>query len=278
MNIQPLAKHLGAIVDGVDLRKITVSEFAQLHAAYLQFKVLFFRNQELSLLEHVSLAERFGEIEPPHPFFPCVDEDKRVSIIETSRGNPPSQSYWHTDLTWQQVPSRCSILHAKHCPESGGDTIWTSMEAVWQSLTEVEKSCLLGYTATHALHAFQGSRYDSVDDVGLSRVVEISKAFPPVVHPVVSRHPETNNKSLFINEQFTRQIDQLGDIESKAMLEKLFKVARNEEYQVRLSWDAGTVAIWDNYCTQHYAVTDYADSPRKLHRVSVRGTPMIAAG
>ncbi len=274
MKIIPLSQHIGALIDGIELASLSEQEFDAVYAAYLKHKVLFFRDQNLTPSQHLALGRRFGELEPVHPFFPHLPEHDQVVIIETIRGNPPSTSYWHTDLTWKAVPSRCSLLHAQHCPPEGGDTIWVSMEAVFRSLSNEEQRALMELTTTHALHAFSGSRYDRIDEQGRSSVVEKSKAFPPVVHPMISKHPETGQPSLYINEQFTRSVNGMDSEAGRALLDKLFKIARKEEFQVRFSWQPNSLAIWDNACTQHFAVTDYSDQPRRLHRVTVVGEPV----
>ncbi|MFW7525246.1 TauD/TfdA dioxygenase family protein [Vibrio ostreicida] len=274
MNITVLSAHIGALVEGIDLATLTSSQFDVLYQAYIKHKVLFFHHQNLTPQQHIALAQRFGELEPVHPFFPHLDDHNQVVVIETSPGHPPSTSYWHTDLTWQQVPCRCSILQAQYCPPKGGDTIWTSMSAVWDGLSREQQSELANLTATHGLHAFEGSRYDSIDAQGGSHVAQISQHYPPVVHPLVVRHPDSGQPSVFVNEQFTRYINEVSSQRSQAVLDDVFGRARREEYQVRFTWQPGSVAIWDNLCTQHFAVTDYGDEPRRLHRVTVRGTPL----
>ncbi|MFY2508408.1 TauD/TfdA family dioxygenase [Vibrio pectenicida] len=271
MNITPLSPKIGALVEDVDLSKLLDAEFQTIYQAYLDYKVLFFHNQLMTPQQHMSLAKRFGELEPVHPFFPHLEDEDQVVVIETSPGNPPSKSYWHTDLTWQKTPCRCSILHAQLCPDRGGDTIWTSMEAVWSSLTVDEQRLLRELTATHALHAFEGSRYDSLVEGGQSYVAKVSINYPPVKHPLVVRHPETGNPTVFVNEQFTHKVNELQGIESDALLKRLYQLARRPEFQVRFKWQPNSLAIWDNIPTQHFAVSDYGDLPRRLHRVTVRG-------
>ncbi|WP_434355198.1 TauD/TfdA family dioxygenase [Parasalinivibrio latis] len=271
MQIHPLSEHIGAEIEGVDLARCKDSEFELVYDAFLRYQVIFLRNQHFSPEQHLALACRFGEIEPVHPFFPHLEKTPQVVVIETSPGNPPGESFWHTDLSWQKRPSKCSLLHAQHVPDKGGDTIWTSMSAVWESLPVAMKTLLRGKESIHALHAFEGSKYDQIDDLGQSRVNKMASRFPPVRHPVVVVHPETQRETLFINEQFTRGIAGMSVHESEAILAELFALAREVQFQHRFSWQPGSLAIWDNRSTQHYAVTDYGDSPRKLHRVSVQG-------
>ncbi|WP_191601342.1 TauD/TfdA dioxygenase family protein [Marinomonas algicola] len=273
MKIQPLSQHIGALIEGIQLAELDEPAFNELQQAFLKHQVLFFREQTMSPQEHLKLGQRFGQIEAVHPFFPHLDDADQVVIIETSRGNPPGESFWHTDLTWQEKPSKCSILHAQYVPQTGGDTVWCSMQAVWDRVPAEQKNYLRTLQGHHALHAFEGSRYDrhETDQPGKQQsfVANKSKEYPPVIHPVVTRHPETGRETLFVNEQFTRSIVGMEDAESQALLNELFALARSPEFQVRFQWQAGSVALWDNRNTQHYAVTDYGDQPRRLHRVTV---------
>lgn len=271
LTITPLADSLGALIEGVNLAELNDTVFDPLYQAFLRYKVIFFRDQKLSPEAHLALGKRFGELEPAHPFFPHLAEFDQVVVIETSRGNPPGESFWHTDMTWQKTPPKCSILHAQHVPPKGGDTIWCNMAAVFASLAKDEQNRLRSMAAIHGLHAFAGSRYDDIDEAGNSRVAQKSQAYPPIVRPMVTRHPETHEEVLFINEQFTRSIADLSHAESQTLLERLFAIARQPEFHVRFQWQAGSVAIWDNRVTQHFAVTDYDDQPRRLHRVTVQG-------
>ncbi|MDB4837682.1 TauD/TfdA family dioxygenase, partial [Marinomonas sp.] len=271
MKITPLSTHIGALVEDIDLSLITDDQFNDLHRIFLRYKALFFRDQVLTPKVHLALGKRFGELEPVHPFFPHVEDEKQVIIIETSLGNPPGESYWHTDMTWKQVPPKCSILHAQYVPNVGGDTIWCNMAAVWCDLPETEKAYLRTLDVSHELHAFKGSRYDKEEGDGLSYADKVSQQYEPVIRSMVQIHPETQDEVLYINEQYTRSVVGLSSTESKVVLSRLFAKAREEQYQVRFSWQAWSVAIWDNRITQHFAVTDYGDTPRKLHRVTVQG-------
>ena len=277
MHITPIGSHLGAQITDVQLNNLLPEQFQQIYQAFLQYKVLFFPKQTLSAQQHLDLACEFGELEPVHPFFPHLAEADQIVVLEVGAGKPPGKSFWHTDLSWQAIPCKCSLLHAHECPEGKGDTIWSSMEAVWQSLSANEQQQLRNFTALHQLHAFEGSRYDSVDHEGNSKVATASRNIEPVLHPMVIQHPETGKESLFINEQFTSHIIGLDPQDSKRILTKLFQMARKEEFQVRLQWQVGTLAIWDNRCTQHLAITDYGEQPRRLHRVSVQGERLLAS-
>lgn len=271
MKIRSLTPTIGALISDITLNNINEADFVELYQAFLKYKVLFFRDQSLTPEEHLVFARQFGKMAPIHPFFPNIKGAEEIVVIEAYPGNPPGKSYWHTDLSWQKVPSKCSILHAQHVPPKGGDTIWTSMAAVFKALPDSEKDQLRALNGLHALHAFEGSRYDKKNENGESYVAEKSKEYPPVIHSVVKKHPETQEESLFVNEQYTQKIIGLGVKESRAWLDKIFMLARQERFQVRFQWEVNSIAIWDNRCTQHLAVTDYGDCARKMHRATIKG-------
>lgn len=269
MRIEQLTPNIGALIHDVDLVTCDDSIFEAVYQAWFTHQVIFFREQVLSPQQHLTLAARFGELEPIHPFFPHLEQAPQVSIIETVKGLPPLESFWHTDHTWRKQPSIASVLHAQHVPNCGGDTLWCSMTAVFRDLPEQDKILLRELSAMHALFAFDGIESNDITEDWQKDVIAVSAKNPPVSHPVITRHPSTGEEILFINEQFTRYIIGLNHDESNVLLAKLFKLARQPEYQVRFNWQADSLAIWDNRSTQHYAVIDYADNPRKLHRVTV---------
>ncbi|WCE32521.1 TauD/TfdA dioxygenase family protein [Vibrio sp. SCSIO 43137] len=269
IRIEKITPHIGARIHGVDLANCSATELDEVYQALLEHQVIFLDEQNFSPEQQLAIAERFGNLEPVHPFFPNVENAPQVSVIETTRGNAPMESYWHTDLTWRKNPSKASLLHAQHVPQAGGDTIWCSMSAVFDSLDEELKARLRKLTATHSLVAFEGIDEEQVELEWHKKLLKTAEENPPVVHPVVTVHPESGREILYINEQFTRYINELERKESDKLLNQLFAMARRPEYQVRFKWNKGSLAIWDNRTTQHYAVIDYGDTPRKMHRVTV---------
>jgi len=269
MQIEHLTPHIGAMIHVLDLAQCSDTEFEQVYQAWYQNGVIFLPKQRLSPDDHLRVAARFGELAPVHPFFPHVTDAPQISMIETVRGKPPLESFWHTDLTWQKRPSKASLLHAQHLPQVGGDTIWCDMRSVFNALPEAEKQYLRALKTIHALHAFENIAEDEVNADWHKDVIKTAAANPPVEHPMVTKLPETGEEVLFINEQFTRFVVGLDDTASRELLDKYFALARQPEFQVRFKWQVNTLAIWDNRSTQHYAVIDYGDTPRKLHRVTV---------
>jgi taurine dioxygenase len=249
LQVRPLAGALGAEVRGVRLADLDDGDFAALHKLWNEHLVLFFPDQNVSPDEHVAFARRFGEPEI-HPFLPKLsDAHPEIVVLE----GVARADVFHTDVTFSATPPRCSVLHARVMPEVGGDTIFTNQYLAYEQLSAPMRELLDGLTAVHTAKPF---------------------GHPEIrcEHPVVRVHPETGRKSLFVNRQFTAHIPQLQRPESHALLTYLYAWSESPERQCRYRWAPGTVGIWDNRCTQHYAVNDYpADADRRIERVTVLG-------
>ena len=248
LDVQPLSAPLGAEVRGVDLRDVDDDTWAAIHAAWLERLVLFFPDQHLSLDEHVAFARRFGtpDVRPHMP--KLSDEHQEIVVLDSDTGE--RADHWHTDVSFDAAPSQASILQMEVCPATGGDTLWSNQYLAYEMLSEPVRDLLDGLSAVH------------VDaHVGKGRSAE---------HPAVRLHPETGRKSLFVNRTNTSHFVQLRRGESDALLNFLCEFSEQPRFQCRYRWAAGTVAVWDNRCTQHYAIIDF-DERRVVHRVTVLG-------
>ena len=240
---------LGAEVHGLDLENLGDDEFAALREAWVRYHVLFFPGQHLSPDAHLAFGRRFGEVEI-HPFLEKLDDDHPEIVVLDSR-----QGYradvWHTDVTFSDRPPLASILQMKVLPPVGGDTIFTNQHLAYESLSAPLRDLLCGLTAVHTASAF---------------------GHPEVVssHPAVRLHPETGRPSLFVNRLFTSHFEELRPEESRTLLDYLCTWSEQPRFQCRYRWAEGTVGIWDNRCTQHYAVSDY-EGRRRIERVTVIG-------
>ena len=190
------------------------------------------------------------------------------SIVEliADADNPPDTEDWHKDLTFRATPPFASILRAVNVPSVGGDTLWASMSAVYQALSDGWKSDLAPLLAVHDMGTFRNDYYQR------GGVNEINRALSEVgsaVHPVVEIHPVSGLKYLNVNQSFTRQILNMTQGPSDEILQYLYQQVRKPEFQVRLRWQDDTVAIWDNRVTQHYAVCDYSPQRRHMQRVTI---------
>lgn len=249
LDLRPVAGALGAEVHGVRLGSIDDAGFAAVRAALAEHLVLFFPDQHLTHDEHAAFGERWGEVEI-HPFLTKVDDDHPgIVVLDSETGG--KADVWHTDVTFRADPPICSILNMKICPEVGGDTMWANMQRAYEELSEPLRELCGGLTAIHSAGGF-----------GQPDVV--------VEHPVVRVHPETGRRALYVNRTFTRRIPQLRPAESRALLGYLHEHSVQPQFTCRYRWAEGTVGIWDNRVTQHYAIDDYTGR-RRIERVTVLG-------
>ena len=255
---------LGAEIRGVDLSKPLSHELeAEIQTALVEFKVLFFRDQDISTDEHAAFARHFGDLEI-HPFLPG-GETPEVIRFQKDEMTVGAENNWHSDVSWREVPSLGSILRAHEVPSVGGDTLWTDMEAVYEGLSDELKKEIEGKFAVHDfVHTF---------GMGLSEEdrEEKRKQFPPASHPIVRTHPVTQRRCLYVNPIFTHHVDGLESDASEDLLGRLYEEIDVPEYQVRFKWAANSVAFWDNRSTQHYASSDYWPQARVMERLTIIG-------
>lgn len=269
LTILPLTPTIGAEIEGVDLtRPLSEATVSALRRALLDWKVLFFRDQEIDTGQHLAFARRFGELEV-HPFAPQKPGYPEVLAIthdEKSRGR---ENTWHSDVTWRLEPSLGSILRALEVPPVGGDTLFADMYAAYEGLTDEVKARIEGALAVHDFENFRrGMRKRGVSE---AEIEAFDKLYPTVEHPVVRTHPETGRKALYVNAAFTRYIVGMEKGESDALLAHLYAQAAIPEYQCRFRWEKNSIAFWDNRASQHYAVSDYFPAVRRMERVTVIG-------
>ncbi|WP_392958158.1 TauD/TfdA dioxygenase family protein [Streptomyces sp. LN245] len=268
MDIRPLTPHIGAEIAGVDL-SLPIGEdlAAELKQALLEWKVIFFRDQHaFDPSSQFTLSALWGAPEP-NPFFPAGDT-AGVSRLAKDAMAVGTENIWHSDHSFMAAPALGSVLRAVEVPAAGGDTLWADMGAAYDNLSERMKARIEGLTAVHDWVASWGLAMTE------SQIAAHREALPPVEHPVVVRHPRTGRKLLYVNEPFTTRITGLSESESRELLGELVLQARIPEYQVRFRWQPGSVAIWDNIATQHYAINDYYPQRRVMERIAIAGEPL----
>lgn len=270
IEITPVQPMIGAWVSGVDLARATDEECAAIRAALLRYKVIFFRQQSLDRDAHVAFGRKFGELEV-HPL--AVHPDYPELLPITSDGGlrdgmtAPAADFWHSDTTFRELPSAASILQAHQLPALGGDTLWCNTVAVYNGLDDELKERIDGLNAIHNGAGSYAFRRIMKDEEKRHAFLE---KYPPQAHPVVRVHPETGERLVYVNSGFTTHIVDMDEAESDALLARLYDEVKRPEYQVRLRWEPGTIAFWDNRSTQHYGVADYVGK-RHLERVTVIG-------
>jgi taurine dioxygenase len=264
--VKPLSPIIGAEITGVDLSGPVSPELqSELHRALLEWKVIFFRSQNITSEQQLAFARLWGELEV-HPFYSHMQGDTE-EIIRFARDKKQTgnENIWHADVTFRREPALGSVLRLVEVPPVGGDTLWADMGAAYDNLPDPIKERINGLTA---LHDFTPSFSQALTPEELAaRQAE----YPAVEHPVVRTHPETGRKTLFVNPSFTTRIIGLEEEESEQLLQYLFRQAQIPEYQVRFHWEVNSVAFWDNRATQHYAVSDYYPHSRRAERVTIVG-------
>ena len=268
MQIQKAAGFAGAYVSDIQLVDISTAKKAELEQALFDHGVLFLRNQAISPYEFRELALTFGEIES-HPAYTEVDRVPGVQILESTPDEPTKIEKWHSDMTFTRTPPSLTFLHAQILPRWGGDTLWANTSAAYLALSEPVRKMLSGLSAVHDFSF--GFRESISEPGGYERLKDAIAANPPLEHPVIRTHPVTGRKSLYVNELFTVRIEGLGSLESRTLLDMLYRHIIREEFTVRLQWQQNTIAIWDNRTTQHKPINDYFPQHRRLHRVTVSG-------
>ncbi|MCP5156612.1 MAG: TauD/TfdA family dioxygenase [Ectothiorhodospiraceae bacterium] len=265
IEIRPLTRHVGAEVRGVDLREpLDDDRFEAIHQALLDHLVLFFHDQDITPDQHVAFGRRFGELHV-HPAAPCVDGRPELMKIHADASSPFAEgTRWHTDVSSEEEPPMASLLHLRIVPEVGGDTLFASMYAAYDALSDTMKRILDPLEALHNSDVHRG-RYEQVGG-GLRR-----EKYPEAVHPVIRTHPETGRKLIYVNAPFTKHIIGMKPAESDALLQFLYAHCANPEFQCRFRWRTNSLAVWDNRSTQHLATWDYYPATRSGVRVTVKG-------
>jgi taurine dioxygenase len=255
ITVTPLPQALGAVVEGLDLDAgLDAATVERLRAAWYENLVLFFPGIHLTEEQHIALGSVFGALAATT----TGDEDGRraqqqirgprgeILVLDGSRRESRADM-WHTDVTFAERPPIGSLLSMQVCPTKGGDTLWSNQYAAYESLSPAIRALVDGLEAVHGRPGITASS----------------------THPVVVTHPGTGRRALFVNRGWTSRVEGLTHIESRNLLNLLYEHAERPELFVRWTWTAGDAALWDNRCTMHYAVNDYGDAERILHRVTI---------
>jgi taurine dioxygenase len=270
MQMRPLSAHVGIEIDDLDITTADDASFDQVRRAVAESGVVVLRNQTLSPEDHIALARRWGGIDvnnyfPANSAYPEIAEVRKAETQIVNIGGA-----WHTDHSYDQIPAMGSILVARELPPVGGDTLFASMGAAWESLSPGMRDTLRTMRAVHSAdHIYgHGGAYAGTDQAGDLKGHDLRTH---AVHPVVIRHPVTGRECLYVNAAFTLHFEGWTREESLPLLTYLYQVGQREEWQCRLVWAPGSVAIWDNRSTWHHAVNDYHGHRRVMHRITLTG-------
>jgi len=266
---EPVSGALGAFIHGLDITQPLDEDTAEeLRTALVQFMVIFFRDQALTPAQHVRFAEIFGEVQMGGTI-PRLEEQPEIKKQEyTQQSQVSGDVNMHSDDTFVEIPSRCSILHGLKMPKAGGDTIWVNCEAAYDALSTPMKTLLEPLCAVHDLSANFGNIAPGVEDPEIK--VRLHKKYPPVEHPVIRTHPVSGRKCIYINEMVTSRIVGLEADESELILNFLIAHLKKPVFQCRLHWKDDTVVVWDNRATQHVVMPDFQPAYRLNQRIAIR--------
>lgn len=274
IDVKPVAGACGADVSGVNLSEPLDNEtFAEIHQAFLDHQVLFFRDQDLTEEQHKAFGRRFGDLNI-HPRYVPLDGHPEIFPI---RKDPEDKRIvgesWHHDLTHLPAPPLGSILYALEVPPAGGDTLFASQYAAYDALSDGLKATLDGMKAMHdnRIQSPKVAAARNMERTSKLREDENEDEEPECEHPVVITHPESGRKALFVNRVRTHRFANMTEEESKPLLEFLFEHSHKPEFTCRFRWDRNSVAFWDNRCLLHKALNDYPGHRRYMNRVTVNG-------
>lgn len=280
ITVTPLSPALGAEIGGVDISAgIDDKQLGEIKQAFSDYGVVFFRDQDINPDQHIEFAERWGKINV-NRFFQAVESHPQIAEVrKESHQKANIGADWHTDHSYDQMPAMGSILYAREVPSVGGDTLFSSMYAAYESLSDGLKQTLSTLSAVHSSrHVFGAGAYDArdVDDLG-GRLGNTDNATQDAIHPVIIRHPLSGRPALYVNGDFTVKFEGWTKEESQPLLDYLYAQARQNEFTCRFKWGRGSMAIWDNRATHHCALNDYHGHFRLMHRITIEGEVLEAA-
>ena len=278
IRVEPLTCSIGALIENASLGDASRDDelFAEIRALLLAHKVLFLHDQEITRAEHVAFARRFGALED----HPVVGSDpEHPGLVRIYKGpnsrNEQYENAWHCDTTWRECPQFGAVLRCVEAPQVGGDMLWANMAMAYERLPDDVKTKIAKLRARHSIEATFGAA------LPVEKRLALKARYPGAEHPVVRTHPETGAKILFVN-SFTTHFTNYHTPENvrfgqdyspgaSQLLNYLLSQAYVPEYQVRFRFRRNSVAIWDNRCTQHYAVQDFWPAVRNLERAGIVG-------
>ena len=280
ITVTPLSPALGGEISGVDIAAgVSDEQFADIRQAFTDYGVIFFRDQDLTPDQHIEFAERWGDINVNRFFHPVETHPVIAEVRKEPDQKTAIGETWHTDHSYDQVPAMGSILYAREVPEVGGDTMFASMYAAYEALSDGMKQMLLSMNAEHSSrHAFGEVAYADIDpeEIG-GRLGNTAAATQDALHPVIIRHPLSGKPALYVNSNFTVRFEGWTREESQPLLDFLYAHASRPEFTCRFNWRRGSIAIWDNRAIHHLALNDYHGKRRLMHRITLEGVALEPA-
>jgi len=268
IEVAPVAGALGAEVAGVDIvHPLDDAVVAEIRRALLDYLVLFFHGQRLTPHQQLAFAQRFG-VPMEYPQLKGLPDCPLITpVVKLEHERVNFGGIWHSDTTYLEHPPMASMLYAVEIPPHGGDTLFANQYLAYETLSETFRRMLDGLIGINSSLKADASRTreDRLRAAGVESKALVGE------HPVVRTHPETGRKALFVNVGHTTRFRGFSEEESRPLLEYLFRHQIRPEFTCRFRWQPGSLAFWDNRCTQHYPVNDYHGFRRTMHRITLAG-------
>jgi taurine dioxygenase len=270
VRVKKLGPNAGAKIHGVNAADPLDDETRQvIYDALMENGVIVFSDQDITREQQAAFAANFGEL-TVHPFSPHLEEMPEMIVLDNDGDHPPlSTDVWHSDETFRLEPPMGTLLRAAIVPPVGGDTLFASMTAAFEGLSDQMQNFVSGLEAVHDFKNFKRLYGSSPEH--RQKLWDMMDKFPNPVHPVVRTHPMTGQNALFVSPQFTLSIKGMKPDESDALLQMLYAQANVPEYQFRVHWKVNKMVFWDNRLVMHYAARDYLPARRRMERVTLKG-------
>ena len=281
LTVEPVAGALGATVRGIDLTRVREpEELDELRRALADHLVVFLPEQDISLDDLERVTDLLGGRDVTPFVDPLEDRPYVIRVIKEPTDVLNFANAWHTDLSYLPEPPAYTLLHAREVPDHGGDTVWSNQYLAYDTLSRGLKATLEGLHAVHSAGMAYGTGglLDQVKDLTSMAIAPSAEAYAEHVHPVVTVHPVTKKRVLFVNPIYTVRFAGWTKDESATLLSHLYRHSINENFTCRLRWSPQMLTIWDNRCTMHNALNDYAGVRREMFRTSVKGAAPVGTG
>lgn len=283
ITVEPLTGSVGAEVRAGDVRTLGDAAFGEIRRALRRHLVLLFRDQELTVPDQCAFSRRFGTLIRLPYVQHMADYPDVIAVLKQAedRNVGVFGGDWHSDFSFLPAPPMGSVLYAKQVPAVGGDTLWANLCDAYDALPADLKTLLDGEWAVHTGAPYGQARAPAERDRA-SDSIRMARGDPEadreIVHPAVCVHPETGRRSVFVNPIYTRRLSAMSAAESQPILQRIYDHCVRPEFCCRVRWAPGSLAVWDNRCTLHYAENDYDGHRRLMYRTAIAGDPPLPAG
>ncbi|MDE0942776.1 MAG: TauD/TfdA family dioxygenase [Alphaproteobacteria bacterium] len=273
LDVEPLAGAMGAVIHGVDLSTdLSNQAFDEIHQAFLDHKAIFFHNQNLDPQQQIAFGRRFGPM-GVYPFMEGLEEaPETFEILKTEDDKQNFGGAWHSDMSFTSIPPLGTMLYSLEMPDAGGDTLFANTALAYDALSDGMKDMLDGligvYSAALKRSGGRAQRFKTNKSMNAKNMDNVDME---AEHPVVRTHPETGKKALYLGKGHTVRFKDMTEAESRPLIDFLAEHCVRPEFTCRFAWGVGSLALWDNRCTLHFAIDDYPGQRRRMRRLTIEG-------